>query len=75
MVFCGLMSVRPFAIAAAFAATIAAQAPTDVTTVGPKVGDKAVAFALTDQTGRRQTLASIAGPKGTMLVFFRSADW
>ena len=25
--------------------------------------------------GQPQTLASVAGPKGTMLVFFRSADW
>jgi hypothetical protein len=48
---------------------------TDVTTLGPQVGQKAVAFALPDQNGREQTLASVAGPKGTMLVFFRSSDW
>jgi cytochrome oxidase Cu insertion factor (SCO1/SenC/PrrC family) len=75
MVFCGPMSGRFLAIAAAFAAVVTAQTPTDVTAVGPKVGEKAIAFALTDQNGRQQTLASLAGPKGTMLVFFRSADW
>lgn len=47
----------------------------DVTTLGPQVGQQAVAFQLPDQQGRTQTLASVAGPKGTMLVFFRSSDW
>lgn len=47
----------------------------DVTTLGPQVGQRAIDFRLPDQQGRTQTLASVAGPKGTMLVFFRSADW
>lgn len=47
----------------------------DVTTLGPQVGQRATDFRLPDQQGRAQTLASVAGPKGTMLVFFRSADW
>lgn len=47
----------------------------DVTRLGPAVGAAAPAFSLTDQNGRAQTLSSVAGPKGTMLVFFRSADW
>jgi hypothetical protein len=29
----------------------------------------------TDQFGKPHTLASAMGPKGAMLVFFRSADW
>jgi len=49
--------------------------PVDVTTLGPQVGQRAIEFRLPDQQGRAQTLASVAGPKGTMLVFFRSADW
>ena len=32
-------------------------------------------FRLTDQNGKSWTLPSIMGPKGAMLVFFRSADW
>jgi peroxiredoxin len=42
---------------------------------GPDVGGKTPAFEAQDQNGKTQTLASIAGPKGAMLVFFRSADW
>jgi hypothetical protein len=42
---------------------------------GPDVGQQAPAFSAQDQEGRNQTLKSIMGPKGAMLVFFRSADW
>ena len=42
---------------------------------GPEIGNAVPAFSLPDQNGRVQTLASIAGPKGAMLVFYRSADW
>ena len=42
---------------------------------GPAVGSPVPDFSAQDQEGRRQTLKSVAGPKGTMLVFFRSADW
>ena len=42
---------------------------------GPAVGNKVPDFSAQDQEGRRQTLKSVSGPKGTMLVFFRSADW
>lgn len=55
------------------AASLAAQ--TGVSQIGPKVGAKAPSLQLADQHGRVQSIASLAGPKGTMLVFFRSADW
>ena len=42
---------------------------------GPGVGKRVPAFSATDQNGRTQDLKSIMGPKGAMLVFFRSADW
>jgi peroxiredoxin len=42
---------------------------------GPDVGKKIPSFEAQDQNGKTQTLASIAGPKGAMLVFYRSADW
>lgn len=58
------------------AASAASQSQSvDVTTLGPQVGQKAITFQLSDQNGRTRTLASVAGPKGTMLVFFRSSDW
>ena len=42
---------------------------------GPDSGQQVPAFSAQDQDGRRRTLKSIMGPKGAMLVFFRSADW
>jgi hypothetical protein len=42
---------------------------------GPEVNATIPGFSLLDQNGVPQTLASIAGPKGAMLVFYRSADW
>jgi len=42
---------------------------------GPPVGAKVPDFDLVDQNGQRHTLSSLMGPKGLMLVFFRSADW
>lgn len=63
-------------VAVGVGAVSAQQAQTvDVTTLGPQVGQKAITFQLPDQQGRPQSLASVAGPKGTMLVFFRSSDW
>ena len=43
--------------------------------IGLAVGQKAPAFSLRDQFGREQTLDTLKGPKGTVLLFFRSADW
>jgi hypothetical protein len=65
-----LISIAAFAVFCAFP-----QAQTDLATLGPQVGQHAIDFSLPDQTGRVRTLKSVAGPKGTMLVFFRSADW
>jgi hypothetical protein len=44
-------------------------------TPGPAVGAKVPAFQLSDQTGASRSLDALMGPKGLMLVFFRSADW
>jgi hypothetical protein len=43
--------------------------------IGLAVGQKAPAFSVRDQFGRLQTLDTLKGPKGTVLLFFRSADW
>jgi hypothetical protein len=42
---------------------------------GLPVGAKAPAFSARDQFGRNQTLDTLKGPNGTVLLFFRSADW
>ncbi len=44
-------------------------------TIGLAVGQKAPAFSLQDQFGHVQTLDSLKGANGTVLLFFRSADW
>jgi hypothetical protein len=64
-----IVIVAVLAIAAPTAAQI------DVQKIGPQTGAKAIAFELPDQFSRVQRLETVAGPKGTMLVFFRSADW
>lgn len=49
--------------------------PIDVASLGPQVGEQVPEFSLPDQNGQMRTLESIAGPKGAMLLFHRSADW
>lgn len=44
-------------------------------TPGPAVGAHVPEFELPDQGGQSRNLHSLSGPKGLMLVFFRSADW
>jgi hypothetical protein len=43
--------------------------------IGIGVGEKAPAFSARDQFGRVQTLDTLRGANGTVLLFFRSADW
>ncbi len=42
---------------------------------GPPIGAKMPAFELKDQEGKSHSLSSTLGPKGAVIVFFRSADW
>jgi peroxiredoxin len=42
---------------------------------GIQPGATAPAISLQDQKGRTQTLSTLAGPNGLLLLFFRSADW
>jgi hypothetical protein len=46
-----------------------------LTSIGLGIGQKAPAFSTRDQFGHEQSLATLKGPKGTVLLFFRSADW
>lgn len=43
--------------------------------VGVKVGEKAPELSVVDAQGKPQTLASLTGEQGLVVVFFRSADW
>ena len=47
----------------------------ELMSIGLAIGQKAPAFSVRDQFGRVQTLDSLKGTKGTVLLFFRSADW
>jgi cytochrome oxidase Cu insertion factor (SCO1/SenC/PrrC family) len=53
----------------------AAKQPVDIERIGPQVGERVPDFKLVDQSGEARTLKSVLGPKGALLVFFRSADW
>lgn len=47
----------------------------DIEALGPQVGEAVPQFQLPDQNGNLQSLDSILGPNGAMLLFHRSADW
>jgi hypothetical protein len=42
---------------------------------GVPAGEHAPAFRARDQFAKEQTLSSLMGPNGLVLLFFRSADW
>ena len=66
---CALITV---ATVAAFAQDVRR---VNVSKLGPQVGAMVPDFNLADQQGRKRTLQSVMGPKGAMIVFYRSADW
>jgi hypothetical protein len=47
----------------------------ELMSIGLAIGQKAPAFSVHDQFGRTQTLDTLKGANGTVLLFFRSADW
>ena len=47
----------------------------DPASLGPAVGQPIPTFEAHDQDDRRRDFASLSGPQGLVLVFFRSADW
>ena len=46
-----------------------------LTSIGLAVGEKAPEFSARDQFGHEQSLDTLKGPNGTVLLLFRSADW
>jgi hypothetical protein len=47
----------------------------ELMSIGLAIGQKAPPFSIRDQFGRVQTLDTLKGANGTVLLFFRSADW
>jgi len=50
-------------------------ASTEPMSIGLAVGQKAPNFSARDEFGHVQTLNTLKGTNGTVLLFFRSADW
>lgn len=48
---------------------------TKLTSIGLEAGERAPTFSLRDQFGRHQDLDTLRASNGTVLLFFRSADW
>jgi hypothetical protein len=73
------MTARGLILVLAMAAAIGVSAQTparlDTSKIGPQVGAVVPPVSGIDQFDKPQSLTSVRGPKGTMLVFFRSADW
>jgi cytochrome oxidase Cu insertion factor (SCO1/SenC/PrrC family) len=73
------LAVALLFLAGAYAPAIAQETtPTNdgvLSSVGLKIGQQAPAFALSDQFGHEHTNETLKGSKGTVLLFFRSADW
>lgn len=67
--------IRPIGIAIAAFITTAATAATVSFDIGPAVGAQAPALHVTDASGKPQTIKTLAGKKGVVLMFFRSAKW
>ena len=51
------------------------QATSQSKEAGPAAGQRIPPFKARDQFGREQTLSSLSGPNGLILLFVRSADW
>jgi cytochrome oxidase Cu insertion factor (SCO1/SenC/PrrC family) len=49
--------------------------PTPPSSIGLEVGQRTPTFALSDQFGQKQSNETLKGSNGTVLLFFRSADW
>ena len=47
----------------------------DLPIIGLRVGQRAPAFASRDQFGHEQSSETLRESNGTVLLFFRSADW
>jgi hypothetical protein len=71
-----MIALRIAGVAIAVTLAVVAQTPpVDTSRIGPQVGTAVPSVSGVDQFGRPQSLGSIYGPKGAMIVFFRSADW
>jgi cytochrome oxidase Cu insertion factor (SCO1/SenC/PrrC family) len=70
------MAFRTLSLILLALSLLSAPAPAvDPSTLGPAVGQPLPPFEARDQHGQVRDFASLTGPSGLVLVFFRSADW
>lgn len=68
--------MRSLFMVLAFVAGLIGTASAESIDIGPAVGAHIPSpFHVLDSSGAQKTYADITGPKGTVLVFVRSADW
>ena len=74
---CAFLLASACCLSVSVAAFGAQQSPAkiNIKQLGPQVGEKAPDFDLQDQSGKSWSRDSVMGPKGVVLVFYRSADW
>lgn len=68
----GYIAMRTSSAAALFILSIVNLQARDY---GPPIGSRMPNFNLPDQDGKAHTLKSVLGPKGAVILVFRSADW
>jgi hypothetical protein len=72
-------SVFLFLVLVAFSVPTEQEMPPDkpalAPSIGLEIGHHAPLFAKSDQFGKEHSNETLKGPKGTILLFFRSADW
>src|SRR5207249_2260665 len=64
-----------FALVCLLATALGAAEPAVTEEIGLRIGDRAPAFALKDQTGKEVSLDALLKKGPVALVFYRSADW
>ena len=55
--------------------TLPAPAQDNNTRTGPAIGRRIPRFTAPDQHGKPRSFEDLRGPKGLVLLFYRSADW
>ncbi|MEE4298848.1 MAG: hypothetical protein V2J24_05340 [Pseudomonadales bacterium] len=71
----GALTGSLIAAALLFAAQLATAESEYAAAWGPSVGTMAPLLAATDQDGLQQSLDTLKGPNGLLVVFNRSVDW
>ncbi len=70
-----MLAAWALGLASAAAGQSGAVKKVDYANLGPAVGAQMPEFSGQDQDGKVRNLKSLLGPKGGLVLVFRSADW